>query len=207
MKKFIKDNLVLIAGIGLPVALVIGFLLMAQVPRAMVDPAAYDFIVVGYRYDHQNRRNFYLGFEVSGEKLRARVTPNDDSSTYHNQQYAAIYRYIAKENRFEEIIYDLPEGVEDLEKSTTFPVQGTRSLRLDKRAESPDGFRFEFLGYGGSGGLLGEIFGMRRRNNQNYVLNKNGVYLDLPNPGAHPRYYYSGNLVFMGWVIAEDAAP
>lgn len=205
--RFIKENLVLIAGITLPALLVVGFLLLAQIPRTMVDPLQYDFLVVGYRYDRQQLRNFYLNLEVKDGKLVGRATPINNNNNYNNQQQAVIFRFRANQNRFDEISYELPEGLDALEAATTFPIAETAELTLDKKSESPDGFTFEYLGYRGGGGLLGELFGMRRRYDQNYVLNKGGVRVDLPHPGPQPYYYYGGNLVFLGWVIADGANP
>ena len=207
MGNFIKKNLVLVAGITLPVLLIISFLILTHAPRIALEPPQYDFLVVGYRYDHQHLRNYYLNFEVKDGKLRGRVTPKDDTSTYQNQQHARIFRYDANDNSFEEISYDLPDGLEDLEKQTTFQVAETSGLSLDKKTKSPDNYSFEYLGYRGRGGLLGEVFGMGRRYDNQYVLSKNGAYFDLPQPASLPPYYYGHNLTFLGWVIADGGAP
>ena len=53
MGKWIKDNLVLVSGIVLPVLLIIGFFILSNLPRVLADPPQYDFLLVAYRYDYQ----------------------------------------------------------------------------------------------------------------------------------------------------------
>ncbi len=59
------------------------------------------------------------------------------------------------------------------------PIQlpDTDDLKLNKRKKSPDGYSFEYLGYRGRGGLLGEIFGMRRRYETQFLE----IRHDIPN--------------------------
>lgn len=202
MSKWIKENLVLVAGILLPVLLVIGFFILNKAPSMLTDPPEYDFVLVAYRIDYQHPREFHLGFEVRDGQLRGKVTPIDDERTHLNRQYAGIFRYRAAGNHFEEIIYDLPEGLDELEEPLEFAVAETRHLKLDKRSKSPDGFTFEYLAYRGRGGLLGEIFGMGRSRGNEYVLSKAGAHFNLPKPATDP-YYYQHDMHLMGWIVAE----
>ena len=202
MAKWIKENLVLISGILLPVLLVAGFFVLNKAPSILADPPKYDFLLVAYRYDYQHPSDYYLSFEVREGKLNGRVIPKGQANAHLNRQYAGIFRYKADENTFDEIIYELPQGLEGLEKPIPIPLEGISDLTLDKRIESPDGYSFEFRGYRGRGGLLGEIFGMGRRYESEYVLKKNGAYFALPKP-ASEQYYNQYDIHFMGWVIEE----
>jgi hypothetical protein len=206
MGKWIKNNLVLISGIVLPVLLVTGFFILSNAPRVLSDPPEYDFLLVAYRYDYQHPRDFHLSFEVREGILHGKVTPADDDHRHLNRQYAGIFRYRAAGNRFDEIAYDLPEGLEDLVEPLDFVVQETLPLELDKRSESPNGFTFEYLGYRGRGGLLGEIFGMSSRRDSDYVLSKDGAVFNLPRPGSN-QYYNQHDVHFMGWIVARGESP
>ncbi len=206
MGKWIKENLVLVSGILLPVLLVGGFFVLSNAPRILADPPIYDFLLVAYRNDYQHPRDYTLSFEVRDGKLNGRVVPGSEGNANFNRQYAGIFRYNAEENAFDEIVYELPDGLEDIEEPIPFLVDETSDLKLDKRSKSPDGYNFKFLGYRGRGGLLGEIFGMDRRHESNYVLDKDGAYFNLPRP-ASDAYYYQHNLHFMGWVIEAGSAP
>ena len=75
MTDWIRKNLVLVAGIVLPVVLVAGFLIIERTPRALTDPPEYDFLIVAYRYDVQHPRDFHLSFEVKDGRLEGRATP------------------------------------------------------------------------------------------------------------------------------------
>ena len=205
MAKWIKENLVLVSGILLPVLLVAGFFVLNKAPSILADPPKYDFLLVAYRYDYQHPSDYYLSFEVREGQLNGRVIPKGQANARLNRQYAGIFRYKADENTFDEIIYELPQDLEGLEKPIPIPLEGTGDLTLDKRIESPDGYSFEFLGYRGRGGLLGEIFGMGRRYESEYVLKKNGAYFSLPKP-ASEQYYNQYDIHFLGWVIEEGKA-
>mgnify|MGYP001819393601 CR=1 FL=1 len=202
MAKWIKENLVLISGIVLPVLLVAGFFVLNKAPSILADPPEYDFLLVAYRYDYQHPSDYYLSFEVREGKLNGRVIPKGQANAHLNRQYAGIFRYKADENTFDEIIYELPQDLEGLEKPVPILLEGTSNLTLDKRIESPDGYSFEFLGYRGRGGLLGEIFGMGPRYESEYVLKKSGAYFALPKP-ASEQYFNQYDIHFMGWVIEE----
>jgi len=206
MSKWIKENLVLVAGIVLPVLLVAGFFVLNKAPGILTDPPGYDFLLVAYRSDYQHPRKFHLGFEVRDGQLRGKVTPVNDDQSHLNRQYAGIFRYDAAANRFEEIVYELPEGLDELEKVLEFTVAETRQLELDKRAKSPDGFTFQYLGYRGRGGLLGEIFGMGGNRGNEYVLSKAGAHFKLPKP-ATDSYYYHHDMHFMGWITGGSESP
>ncbi len=206
MSKWIKENLVLVAGIVLPVLLVGGFFVLNKAPRMLTDPPGYDFLLVAYRVDYQHPREFHLAFEVRDGKLHGKATPVKDEHSHLNRQHAGIFRYHAAGNRFEQIVYELPDGLDELEAPLEFTVAETRHLELDKRSKSPDGFTFEYLGYRGRGGLLGEIFGMGRRRGDEYVLNKSGAHFKLPKPASDP-YYYHHDMHLMGWIVADGESP
>ena len=208
MGKWIKANLVLIFGVTLPVLLVAGFFVLNRAPTMLVDAPEYDFLVVAYHYDHQHPRDFHLSLDVRNETLYAKVTPVQDDHTHLNRQYAGIFRYSAADNRFDQVTYDLPEGVDELQEPLEFEIEETRQLTLNKAAKSPDGFTFVHRGYRGRGGLLGEIFGMNRRRGSEYVLSKAGAEFELPKPTSNSNYnYYQHNLRFMGWIMAGGESP
>ena len=205
MNKWIRENLVLVSGIVLPILLVGGFFILSKAPTMLADPPEYDFLLVGYRYDYQHPSDYYLTFEVRDNKLTGRAVPKDENSANNNRHYAGIFRYHSASNTFEEIVYELPEDLDGLEEAVPLQLMETDGLELDKRRQSPDGYTYEFLGYRGRGGLLGEIFGMRRQYESNYILKKDGAVFNLPKPMTDP--IYQNDLHFMGWVIEEGSTP
>ena len=199
---WIKNNLVLVSGIVLPVLLVLGFFVLTQLPRALAEPPEHDFLVLAYRYDAQNRDSYQLSFEVREGRLYAVIEPLEDRNAYPNRQHARLFRYVAAEESFDEINFELRQGIQSIEESISFPVAEAAGLVLDKRVKSPDGYVFENLGYRGRGGLLGEIFGMGRRYESQYVLSRGGAQFPLPSP-TPDRNYYGQDVQFLAWVTGE----
>lgn len=203
MRQWIRQNLVLVSGILLPLLLIAGFFVLGKVPATLAEPPKFDFVLVAYRYDYQHPDDYYLTFEVRDGHLQGRVVPTDEQRVRTGPQSARIFRYDAEANAFEEVVYDLPEEVEDLEQSVPLSLGDLETLTLDKRVTSPDGFRFELAGYRGGGGLLGEMFGMRRQYEGRYLLRKDESWLELPEPSpGEDTYQY--DLQFMGWVVDEE---
>jgi hypothetical protein len=204
--KFIKDNLVLVSGVVLPVLLIAGFLVLSHLPRALLDPPQFDFLLAVWSYDHQQPRQYTLDFEVRDGALRGLIRPVNDNLPIYNRQFASLFRYHAAQNKFSEIDFELPDGLEELEQAKSFPIPEAGHLELDGASESPDGYRFEYLGYRSRGGLLGELFGMGQRNESQYVLRRNGADFELPRLPTQ-AWYDPQNVNFLGWIMAEDRAP
>ena len=51
MKKFIRENLVLVMGVSLPVLLVILFFLTSVLPKSLAEPPQHDLLFSVPRYD------------------------------------------------------------------------------------------------------------------------------------------------------------
>lgn len=206
MGKWIKQNLILVSGILLPVLLVGGFFILNRLPGALVNPPAHDFLLVSFQTDYQNQRDYYLTFEVRDGRLSGRVSLSEEGNQYFNRQDARIFLYRASRKDFEEITFDLPDGLDQLEESVPIDLAITAQIKLDKRKQSPEGYLFEYLGYGGHGGLLGEIFGMGRRYEGTYALKKGDYYFELPELPIGLDSYQN-DVQFMGWVVDEDTKP
>lgn len=111
LKTFLKENYVLLAGITLPVALVVVFFLAMVVPSRMAPPPQYDFLftldhyqpatppVVGVRYDvHRNRLRATL-FVATQPNYRA---------------VPRLFVYEVANRTVREIIVDLPAVPEEI---------------------------------------------------------------------------------------------
>jgi hypothetical protein len=205
MGRFIKDNAVLIAGIVLPVLLVGGFMILSHIPKALLDPPRYDFLLAVHNYDQQLHLGYDLSLDVREGRLTGKATPRDGNN-YSSNHRTSLFRYKADRDIFEELVFELPENLDELEKPKTFPIAEVQNLGLDKRLQSPDGYTFEYVGYRGGGGLLGALFGSGRRYESSCVLKKESAYFDLPEPMPKMNYY-SPNIYFIGWVIDEGNTP
>ncbi|MDP5021155.1 MAG: hypothetical protein NWP91_05440 [Rickettsiaceae bacterium] len=98
MKNFIKDNIVLIFGISLPIILVIIFILASTLPKYFVATPQYDFI-----FSDSQRNNNYE-FVVINQKIHFRVFP----ARSHNATTQHLYRYVAATGKVQEITFIPP---------------------------------------------------------------------------------------------------
>lgn len=207
MGNWIRKNLVLVAGILLPALLVAGFFLLQDGPRLTAEPPGHDFLVVGYLHDGGHPRDYRISFEVRDGRLQGRATPNPETRARPDRRLPVIYRYEAALNRFSEVAWEVPEGLDGLEEPVEFTPAGTEDLELDKAGRSPDGYLFEYGGYRGGGGLLGGLFGIGRRHRADYLLTRDGAYFRLPDPVPATRVYDHGrDLHFLGWVVGGEAS-
>ena len=203
MNRWIKNNLVLVSGIALPILLVLGFFILSKAPQVLSDPPLYDFLVISYDYDYQSSSNYTLSFEVRDNHLHGKATPRQEDDLRTNRQNARIFRYDVAGNSFEELVYDLPEDLDMMEEPVSLQLGAIGELMLDKRSKSPDGYQFEYLGYRGNGGILGDIFGMGRRYESNFVLKKGSAHFPLTAPTGDP-HYFPRDLHFMGWITEPE---
>ena len=62
MKNFIKENLVLVIGLALPVLLVVLFFVATVIPKAYNTPPQYEVLFSVVNYNYQNRPDFDMSF-------------------------------------------------------------------------------------------------------------------------------------------------
>lgn len=105
MKKFLRENFVLAAGIALPLLLVIFFWLATWLPTLYVDPPQYDLLYTVRDYDYDAPGNLAVRIEARDGQAVIRVYPrwsSDYNSRYENFR---LYRFDVKTNRSHEIDY------------------------------------------------------------------------------------------------------
>ncbi len=200
MGQWIRNNLVLVAGILLPVLLVVGFGLLQTLPRAITVPPQHDFLVVGYSYPSGDADPSAIQFDVRDGRLRARLLPQGEAPDRRYRQRARLYRYRVGDGVFDEIPFDPPSLEDPPDEAVTFPITGVQALSLSADARSPDGYVFEYAGHR-SGGLLGEMFGMGRRGSP-WVLRRDSARHELPRPPAEP-FHYGNDVEFLAWVLTD----
>ncbi len=64
--------------------------------------------------------------------MHGRVVPIGEGNVDYKQQHADIFRYKADENSFDEIVYELPDGVDDIEE----PIGSTGRKSIDELGEA-----------------------------------------------------------------------
>ena len=192
MKNFIKENLVLVIGLTLPVLLIALFFVATVIPKSMGKPPQYEMLFTTTKYDYQNKPEYVIDFNVKNQQLMANSKKNDEKN--YNNATKILMAYDGKTETVREIRIDaskLTEGNEVL-------LEETKNLSVDTAVISPDGYTLEGPNYGGNG-LVGGLFGGGYRNT-GYRLKKGGVGYKVPN--MQPDYYYS-QLQFIGWLAKK----
>lgn len=199
MKTFLRDNPTIAFGLGLPLLLVVAFLLISGIPALLVDAPKYDVV---YATEYNNYPN---GVQISVVNRKVQIVYQGSSAGY---QKPRLWRYNPKTGGVQEISIMLPPGLaplgqrpitpEDAAKITPIDVPDIAGLTVDSSSVAPDGYEFSAGANGYSGDVFTGLFYPSRYLNE-AVLTKKGRSIRLPNP---TNMYYSNNTRFIGWVVS-----
>jgi len=200
MKSFLRENPTIAFGLGLPLLMVVVFLLISGIPSLLVDPPQYDVIYATEYYNYQT------GVQISVVNRKVQVVYQ--GSTY-NAQKPRLWRYDPKTGAVREIAYLLPPGLtqpgqkpvapEDVSKTTLIEVPDLEGVMVDSASIAPDGYEFT-VGSDRYGRNLFDGLFYSSRYRSEAVLHKKGRSIRLPNVAGQ---YYVGNTRFIGWVVAS----
>lgn len=199
MKSFFRENPTIAFGLGLPLLLVVAFLLISGIPALLVEPPQYDVL---YATDYYNYPN---GVQISVSNRKIQVVYQGSSQGY---QRPRLWRYSPKTGAVKEIAIMLPPGLappgqrpampEEAAKITPIDVPDLAALTIDSSSVAPDGYEFSTGTNGYSGDVFTGLFYSSRYRNE-AVLTKKGRSIRLPNAG---NMYYNNNTHFIGWVVS-----
>ena len=192
MKSWIKENLVLVIGLALPLMLIILFFVATVIPKIYSTPPQYEVLFSVPDYGYQNKSDYTIDFKVKNKQLMVKVKKTDGKDNYYNSK--KLMAYDAKSEVMREITIDasqLSDGAEVL-------LEETKNMTIDTAMMAPDGYLMENQHYGNNG-LIGGLFGGGGRNN-GYRLKKGSVGYKIN--ALHNNYYYD-QLHFIGWVVKK----
>ncbi len=201
MKSFLRENPTIAFGLGLPLLLVVVFLLISGIPALLVAPPQFDVLYVTDYYGYQQN-----GVQISVVNKKIQVVYQGNSQGY---QQPHLWRYNPKTGAVKEIAIPLPPGLtppaqgaaaaEAAPKITPIEVPDVAGLTVDSSSIAPDGYRFAAGETRYSGDIFTEVFRSSRYRNE-AVLTKGGRSIRLPN--VDDRNYYSYSARFVGWVVS-----
>jgi hypothetical protein len=191
MNSWIKQNIVLVIGMALPLLLIVLFFLATVLPKSLSTPPQYPLLFTVAKYEGSHRPEFSLSFNVKNKRLMVTSKKNDDQNNYNITKLIA---YDAKNETVHEIIVDASQ----LKPGVETPVAEAQQMVIDTSTLSPDGYTLEGPSYSG-GGLVGGLFG-GGYSNSHYRLKKGAVAYKVPN---QQRDYYYNQLQFVGWMIKK----
>ncbi|WP_455376594.1 hypothetical protein [Kaarinaea lacus] len=198
MKTFLRENPTIAFGLGLPLLLVLAFLLISGIPALLVASPQYDVLYATEYYNYQN------GVQISVVNKKVQVVYQ---GTVMNSQKPRIWRYNPQTGAVREIGFMLPPGLtppgkkpatpEDVSKTTLIDVPDLEGLTIDSSSIAPDGYEFSVGNDLYARDVFGGLFYSSRYRHE-AVLTKKGRSIRLPNAVGQ---YYRGNTHFIGWVV------
>lgn len=199
MLKFIRENPTIAFGLGLPLLLVVVFLLISGLPALLVDDPQYDVL---YATEYNNYPN---GVQISVIDEKVQVVYQGTTQVYTATR---IWRYSSKTGALKEVGYTIPPGLtlagqaprvaETVSQTTVIEVPDLQGLRVDSSSIAPDGYEFSAGRNRYSGNVFDGLFYSSRYGNE-AVLTKNGRQVRLPNSN---NQYYGYSAHFIGWVVS-----
>jgi len=195
---FLKRHGFLIAGVALPILVVVVFVLARTLPRLWVEDPRYD-VVYGVRSSFGARsRPVDADLSVVDGRLRVRWQKTQNPIYLDPPR---LYRLHPSTEVVEEIPLPEPEDVERLEGTLDLSITGLEGFRIDTSPRSPDGYEFDGSP-GGSSGLLSELLVDRNRRARS-VIRKGGRVIVLPRTDD-AGYGYSP-VQFLGWLVPVES--
>ena len=192
MKNWIKENLVLVIGLSLPILLIVIFFLATVLPKSFSTPPQYEMLFTTLKYEYENSPVYLVDFKVVNHQLMAAVKKNDDKARNYNSK--KLMAYNPKTETVREITIDLAKAAEA--KTNEVLLAETKDLKIDASMVSPDGYQLDGARYS-SNGLIGGLFGGGNLNS-GYRLKKGAAAYKVQI--SQPDYYYS-DFKFVGWVV------
>ncbi len=193
MKNWIKENLVLVVGLTLPLLLIVLFFVASVIPKALGTPPQYEMLFSATKYEYQKSPDYVIDFKVKDKKLMVSAKKLDDKN--NNGNSVRLMAYNGKTETVREITLDNAK-TGAAASNGEIVLEETKEMVIDTNPVSPDGYSLEGPNYNGGSGLLGGLFGGGYRNE--YRLKKGAVGYKVP--GLQPDYYYY-NVQFLGWVV------
>ena len=202
MKKFLRENPTIAFGLGLPLLLVVLFLLISGLPTLLVAPPQYDVL---YATNFGNYNNLQNGIQIAVVDKKVQVNYLGSSMVDHTPR---LWRFSPKTGAVREIPLMLPAGLApatlrlaDAQKTfvaTPINVPDLSGVTVDTSSLAPDGYQFSTGTDVYSDRVFGDLFYSSRYRHEAELV-KSGRSIRLPNADGA---YYGNSTRFIGWVIS-----
>jgi len=192
MKTFLRENMMIVVSIALPLLVVIFFALASVLPGLYSTPPAYDLLLTFQDRSNAKTPQVKISLVVKNERLRAIIVKSDNPGYGNNLR---LFRYDHSTAEVVEISIQIPENVAEFDEGAEIPITGFEELRISEKLRAPDGY--EFRGRRRGGGLMTEMFG-GARNRTDVSIAKNGAIVRVRLPASD---YWYNDVRFVGWVI------
>lgn len=195
---FVKNNLVLIIGLVLPILLMIGFMVVSTLP-ASGEPPKYSLLFSTSDYRHNQSLPIAVNLVVKEGALVAQYSKIPAGNNAYANYWRKLYLFDAQTQRVRELEFGLPEQADQISGMREDPVKATLGMKISTDLKSPDGYELSDRHYR-HGGLFNELFfGWGSGTNSTMISNGSRSIKLTPDDGR--TYIYSGQAQFIGWVI------
>jgi hypothetical protein len=195
LKDLVKQNLVLVMGMTLPLLLIVLFFIASVLPKSMSTPPQYEMLFTTYKYESQ-APDYLYDIVVKDAQLMVKVRKKDDKNLGYQSTRLMVF------DGRTQTVREIPLEVDNIAEAADgepVPLPSAQGWKIDTASISPDGYALDAPRYAG-GNLLGGLFGVGYRDGE-YRLKKGGVGYRIPNDQSGYRYY--GQLEFVGWVLSK----
>ncbi len=198
---FLRDNLVLVAAFALPAVVALLFVIATAIPKWTVPLPQHDLVMRIEDYRQTRQPEVIVEFVARNGRLEADVRPipppqNPAMGTPYVQRWTLLL-FDHAANRIREIPVELPRSVPAGE-SRTVVIEALAGRYVTSDTMAPDGYQVTSLSTGGSGGIMGELFGMSRRYRRGVALGKDGRTVEVELPAPYRDTY--GVIAPIGWI-------
>ncbi len=192
MKNFLRENMMIVVSIALPLLVVIFFALASVLPGLYSTPPAHDLLLALQGRASAKSSPVKISLSVQDHKLKA-IIVHSNSPGYDNNP--RLYRYDHKTGKVSEVNIPLPDNITELNEGSEIPIPGLTGIRVSDSLSAPDGY--EFRGRRRGGGLMTELFG-GSRNRKDVSIDKNGAVVRVRLPTSD---YWYNDVRFVGWLV------
>lgn len=199
LKKFIRENFVLVVGLALPVLLMVAFMVASNIPQTLSDPPRYDFVFSTMDSSGSgNNIPVSVRLLVKNGVLTAQYTKTQTRPNgYTYNSWKKLYIYEAQTQKVRELPFGYPADMDKITGTRDEAVEALKDKKLSTTLQSPDGYELSYDGYSNSG-LVNELFWGSRNNEPRLCKGSSSVRLTT---GDNRTYFYYSGIEFIGWVV------
>lgn len=203
-RSWLRDNAVLVAAVLLPAAVALLFVVATLVPRWMVAPPQHDLVFSVEAPFESVHPAVVVDYKVEDERVVAtfRGVPRPDNALQQPTPYMQRWILLLFDHRTMEVreipAVERPAALPPGETQTVV-VEALAGRRVVPGARAPDGYTVDGSGMRGSGGIVGEIFGMDRRYRRALRISRDGRAIEVEFPASVRDWY--GAVHPLGWIV------
>lgn len=189
--KPLRENAALVAGVLLPVIVVILFLLSSWIPKLLVDPPQYDFLYAedGNYYGNPSPWRYEITLDSQNHLLVKAFLTKPDVYT----PGARLFLFEHEGGNVREIALPAPESAAGGEAGIVVEIPEFQNQYIDPSRISPDGYSLVDNNRS-SRGLFGLFYS---GNTRGLAISKNGAVFEAADNRG--QYWYGSRLI--GWIV------